>query len=131
VLRGQPNPTKLRAAGCAKLPSLSLSAAQRSTFTAVYSASKCLTAERLRVAGGPILPAGSDTPDGELIVRSVHPAFVAFYSAVAKADRLESAVARNARAFHGLVEKRGAVTIIWAIAPASALRSVVEGCAFR
>jgi hypothetical protein len=129
--KGPPKATDLHAAGCVKLPSLSLSAAQRSTFTVVYAASKCLTERGLRVVGGPTLPADSQTPDGELVVRSIHPAFIAFYTDVAKADRLNSRVVRNARAFHGQVEKRDAVTIVWAVPPAGGLRRTVEGCVFR
>ena len=129
--KAPPNATDLRAAGCVKLPSLKVSAAQRSTFAAVYAASRCLTGRGLRVAGGPILPAHPQTPDGELVVGSSHPAFVASYRDVAKAARLSSAVMRHARAFHGQVEQRGAVTIVWAAAPSGGVRRAVEGCVYR
>jgi hypothetical protein len=44
---------------------------------------------------------------------------IAFYIDAAGARRLEAAIMRNARRVHGQVARRGAVTIVWARAPAA------------
>jgi hypothetical protein len=129
-LKGPPTSRALKAAGCVQLRSLVLSAAQRSLISKVDRARNCLRGKGLRAFGGPVLPVNSQTADGEIVVSSPHPTFVAFYSDVAKARRVESSAARSVR-FHGLVEDRGTVRIIWTHAPTSALRSAVEACSFR
>jgi hypothetical protein len=87
-----------------------------------------MIAKGLRAFGGPVLPGRSRTPDGELVLSSSHPTFIAFYIDVAQARRLEATIVRRARISHGQVETRKAVTIIWTRVPTNSLRSSVEAC---
>jgi hypothetical protein len=118
----------LRAAACVELPSYKVSPAQRSLAALLDATRECLTRHGLRVLGGPVLPPDSRTPDGELVISSSHPTFIAFYTSVAKAQRLEGTPINNARKFHGLVERHGTLTILWTAAPASRLHHAVLTC---
>lgn len=120
----------LQTADCRKLPQLKISAAQRTTFHAVGDALACLRLKGLRANGGPVLPDRTQTPDGEVVIASAHPTFIAFYISVAKARRLEVTVRRNVQRTHGLVERHAAVTIAWTAAPNAQLRHTIESCVF-
>jgi hypothetical protein len=130
-LGGPPLSEALRRARCVKLRSLELSSAQRSVIGSIAAARRCLGAARLVAHGSAVLPGSASSPDGEIVISSAHPTFVAFYTSAAKASRLEPAVRLNLKHSRGMVERRGAVTIVWSAAPASRLRRVVETCVFR
>jgi hypothetical protein len=103
-------------------------------ITALERARRCLTAKGLHALGGPVLPpssSGSSTADGELVISSTHPTFIAFYTDPARARGLEATVVQSARRVHGQVERHGAVTIVWTRAHASNLRGAVDACVFR
>jgi hypothetical protein len=102
-------------------------------ITALDRARTCLTAKGLHAIGAAVLPPnpGANMADGELVISSTHPTFIAFYIDTAKARRAEAAVMRNARRINGQVERRGATTIIWTRIPSSKLRASVEACLSR
>jgi hypothetical protein len=132
---GRPQPTAsslARAAGCVALRRLSISPASHAVFAALVRVRACLLGRGYQVVGGPVLPSqGPNAPDGELTV-GTHPAVpvIAFYDDPLKAARLEPAVIRRAKRFGGHVERRGAVTVLWLQAPASALRARLQACAW-
>ena len=100
---------------------------------AIAKARACLTSHGLLLRGGPVPPAGHGPggPEGELIVgNGTGGAFIAFYPDRHSAEGLEPEVIRNARGFGGLVERRGAVTVLWIRPPTSSLRMSVQACAF-
>jgi hypothetical protein len=70
----------------------------------------------------------SKQPGGELVLSSAQPTFVAFYTDVAQAARIEPTLARADSSSHVQVERRGAETIVWSSAPTSELRSTVRAC---
>lgn len=78
---------------------------------------------------GPVPPEGHGPggPEGELIVGG---APIAFYADPGTARRAEPEVLDNARSFHGAVERRGAVTVLWLAPPTRDRRSSVDGCVF-
>lgn len=117
--------------GCVRLQSLKLSATERAMITALDTARSCLKAKGWRVIGAPALPPnppGANMADGELVITSAHPTFIAFYSNTAKARRSKAALTRNARRLRGEVEAHGAATIFWTDAPSKELRSSVKAC---
>jgi hypothetical protein len=125
----------VRTRGCVPLRRLRISASLRAVAARIEAARACLTSHGLRVTGGPVFPPASESPsspDGELIAGtpSAGGAFIAFYSGAAKAQRLEPEVVHNAKRLGGLVERRGAVTVLWIRPPSSAARSSMEACAF-
>jgi hypothetical protein len=101
-------------------------------FAVIQTTRTCLTVKALRVTGGPVFPQQSpSSPDGELIAGDRDGgAFIAFYTDASKAQRLEPDIRRNASRFRGLVERQGAVTVLWIHQPASSLRRAVLACAF-
>jgi hypothetical protein len=97
----------------------------------IESAQACLTSHRVRTIGNAVLPplADSSSPDGELIAGYLpNGALIAFYRDIEKADRLGSAVLRNARRLYAQVDRSGAVTIFWWRPPTAALRRAVQAC---
>jgi hypothetical protein len=120
-----------RSTACRAIAPLHLSAAVRRVTAAIESARSCLTSHKVRAIGGAVLPppANSSSPDGELIAGYLpNGALIAFYRDVAKAERLEPAVLRNARRLHAQVERRRAVTIFWWRPPPATLRLAVQTC---
>ncbi len=109
---------------------MTLTPAERVTYRAVDRARECLRAAGLRAYGAPVLPARPQSPDGEVEIGSNHPTFIGFYSSAPKARRLEPSIRSNAKRFHGEVERRGTVTIIWTASPAAGLRRTVQACVF-
>jgi hypothetical protein len=121
--------------GCVRLRPLVMSASLRAVAARIAVARACLTRNGVRVTGGPVFPTdrvASSSPDGELIAgaATVGGAFIAFYSDPGKARRLEPGVKQNATRFGGLVERQGAVTVLWIHPPSNGARSVIESCAF-
>jgi hypothetical protein len=122
-----------RAAGCVALRRLAISPASQAVFVALVRVRACLIGRGYQVVGGPVLPPqGPKAPDGELTV-GTSPAVpvIAFYDDPLKAARLEPAVILRAKRFGGQVVRRGAVTVLWIKAPASALRARVQACAWE
>lgn len=77
-------------------------------------ARRCLTAAGFRVLGGPRSPGDRNAPDTELIVGGDGKmAFIAYYDVLARAERYEPEIRRNARRFDGEVERRGRITALW------------------
>jgi hypothetical protein len=115
---------------CVALPRVSTPTASPRVVKAIDSARACLIHAAVRVKGGPVPPEGHGPggPEGELIVSD---ALIAFYIDSATAKRAEPEVLHNARSFHGEVERRGAVTILWVRSPPNDLRSDVHGCVSR
>jgi len=127
-----PTVRQLERAGCRRLAPLKLSASERALIARLDQARSCLTARGRRALGGAILPPippGSTQPDGELVISSTHPAFIAFYTDAARAMRLEPGIRRDALRTHALVERRGTVTVVWTRAPAGEERGAVWTCA--
>jgi hypothetical protein len=115
---------------CARLTKLVIPAGIRDVFAAIARTHACLTAQRLRVTGGPVFPAQRPhEPDGELILGNGYPeAFVAFYEDPAAAQRKEPRIMRNAGRLRGEVERRGAVTVLWTRPPQRQLRQSLQTC---
>ena len=118
----------VRTKACVALPRVSAHTASPAVMRAIEKARACLLRTRLAVHGGPVPPEGHAPggPEGELIISN---ALIAFYIDPGTAKRAEPEVVKNARAFHGEVERRGAVTVLWLQPPAEQLRSGVHGCA--
>jgi hypothetical protein len=126
-----PSVPQLLRGGCRWLAPLKLSPAMRALIARIESDRSCLTSKGLRAAGGPAFPSrppDPTQPDGELVIRSAHPTFVAFYTDAARAKRIEPALRRDDAHMHVIVERRGAVTIAWSQAPAGDLHHTVWGC---
>jgi hypothetical protein len=123
-----PTAAQLERAGCRRVASLKLSGAERAMIGRLHRTRSCLAGKRLRVLGGAVLPPDPSQPGGEVVVSLAHPTFIAFYTDAGAARRLAPAVVRDAARTHASVERRGATTIVWTIAPASALRDDVHGC---
>jgi hypothetical protein len=104
-------------------------AASASVIKAIAEAQTCLTSRGLEVKGGPVPPAGHAPggPEGELIIGE---ALIAFYPSPRSAKQAEPEVLRNARAFGGKPERRGAVTLLWIRQPPNDLRAKVLACVF-
>jgi hypothetical protein len=117
--------------GCRWIAPLKLSRSMRAVIARIDSGRSCLTSKGLEAAGGPAFssrPPDPAQPDGELVIRASHPAFIAFYTDAARAKRIEPALRREDSGKHLLLERRGAVTIVWMQAPAAGLRDTVWGC---
>lgn len=117
------------------LPGCGESAAPSARAEAVRSpadARKCLTDAGFRVLGGPRSPGDRNAPDTELIVGGDgEMAFVAYYDELARAERYEPKIRRNARRFEGDVERRGQITVIWVRWPrGDDARAETEECVF-
>jgi hypothetical protein len=126
-----PSVSQLLRDGCRWLTPLNLSASVRALIARIDSVRSCLTSQRLRAVGGAMLPPnppGPAQPDGELVITSRGPSFIAFYTSVARARRLEPAILRTAAQSHVQIERRGAVTIAWSRAPAGPVRDTVWTC---
>src|SRR5664279_3634250 len=104
-------------------------AASASVIKAIAEAHACLTRRGLEVKGGPVPPAGHAPggPEGELIIGD---ALIAFYPSPRSAKQAEPEVLRNAGAFGGKPERRGAVTVLWIRQPPNELRAKVLACVF-
>ena len=85
-------------------------------------------------AGVPVTPirpesGEEDAPDLELSPSGNGAfAFVAFYADPARARENAPMIRRNARRFHGIVERLGRVTIIWVKPPDPLVRKRAHGC---
>jgi hypothetical protein len=62
------------------------------------------------------------------VISSAHPTFIAFYTDAARAKRIEPKLRRDDSGKHVMLERRGAVTIVWTQAPADDTRQSVWGC---
>jgi hypothetical protein len=67
-------------------------------------------------------------PDLELRLDPGPAAFVALYADPRRAKENAPSIRRNARRFHGSVDRLGRVTIVWVKPPNAALRATVHGC---
>jgi hypothetical protein len=114
---------------CVALPRVSAPTASHAVVKAIGRARACLRHAGLAVKGGPVPPEGHGPggPEGEL---TVNDALIAFYIDPGTAKRAEPEVLHNARSFHGEVERRGTVTVLWLRPPPKDLRSKVHGCVF-
>lgn len=127
-----PSVAQLLRDGCRWLTPLKLSASVRALIARIDSARSCLISKRLRAVGSAVLPPnppGPAQPDGEIVITSGSPSFIAFYTSVARARRLEPAIRRTAARSHVQIERRGAVTIAWTDSPAGARRETIWTCA--
>jgi hypothetical protein len=128
-----PTPTvsQLVRDGCRWLAAFSLSRAMRAVIARIDSGRSCLTSKGLHAIGGPVFPSGLPDPrqaDGELVVRSSHPTFIAFYTDAARAARTEPALRRDDAGKHIVLERRGAVMVAWTQTPDGDLRHTVWEC---
>jgi hypothetical protein len=117
--------------GCRWLTPLKLSRSMRAVIARIDSDRRCLTSKGLRVVGGPAFPSGPPDrtqPNGELVISSAHPTFIAFYTNAARAKRIEPALRRDDAHEQVRLERRGAVTIAWSETPTGELRSAVWDC---
>jgi hypothetical protein len=84
------------------------------------------------VTGGERSPDDRDAPDEELIANDVRGGsvmvFVAYYDDEDRAERLEPSLRRNARPFDGLVERHGALTLLWVRGERSRIGERVRDC---
>jgi hypothetical protein len=62
------------------------------------------------------------------VISSTHPTFIAFYTDAARANRIEPELKRADSGKHVILERRGAVTIVWTQAPAGDTRESVWRC---
>lgn len=127
-----PDVAQLLHEGCRWLKPLKLSHSMRALIARIDSVRGCLESTGLRAAGGPAFPSGPPDPtqpDGEVIISSTHPTFIAFYTDAAKARRIEPALRRDDAPKHVLLERRGAVTVAWTQAATEGLRHTVWTCA--
>jgi hypothetical protein len=126
-----PSVPQLLRDGCRWLAPLKLSRSMRAVIARIDSDRRCLTSKGLRAVGGPAFPSrppDPTQPDGELVISSTHPTFIAFYTDAARAQRIEPALRRDDARMHVFLERRGAVTIAWSQAPAGGLHQTVWGC---
>jgi hypothetical protein len=123
-VKGQPTGPEIKAAGCVALRPLSLSPRERALIRRIDSAKRCLASHGLRVVGGPVLPPNPASPDGELVVSTSGPTFIAFYIDAAKARRLGRG-ASNAQSL-----TYGSVRIVWGGAASAGLQTTIEPCVF-
>ena len=79
------------------------------------------------VAGRPG-PGDEDAPDLELVLSAGAPAFVALYADPGRARENAPSIRRNARRFHGSVDRLGRVTIVWVKPPSATLSAAVHDC---
>lgn len=117
--------------GCRWLTPQKLSTSMRAVLARIDSGRSCLTSKGLSAVGGPAFPSrppDPTQPDGELVIRASHPAFIAFYTDAARAQRIEPALRREDSGKHVLLERRGAVTIAWTQAPDGNLSHAIWGC---
>jgi hypothetical protein len=117
--------------GCHWLTPLKLSRPMRAVIARIDSDRRCLDSNGLSAVGGPAFPSrppDPTQPDGELVISSTHPTFIAFYTDSARAARIEPALRRDDTGKHVSLERRGAVTIVWSQAPAGDLRHTVWAC---
>lgn len=120
-----------RSTACRTIAPLRLSVAVRRVTASIESAQVCLTSHGVRAIGSAVLPglAGANSPDGELIAGYLPKgALIAFYRNIAKAQRLEAAVLRNARRLRAQVRRSGTVTIFWLQSPNAKLGHAVRVC---
>jgi len=120
-----------RSTACRTIAPLHLSVAVRRVTALIESAQACLTSHSVRAIGTAVLPplASANSPDGELIAGHLpNGALIAFYRNIAKAQRLEPAVLRNARRLRAQVKRSGNVTIFWLRPPTATLRRAVQVC---
>jgi hypothetical protein len=126
-----PSVSQLVRDGCHWLTPLKLSSSMRALILRIGGARRCLTSRGLRAVGGPAFqsrPPDPAQPDGELLITSTTPSFIAFYTDAARARRTLPALQRADAGEHVLLERRGAVTIAWTHAPDDALRGLVWTC---
>jgi hypothetical protein len=117
--------------GCHWLTPLKLSRSTRSLIARIDRVRSCLSSKGLRTLGGPAFPSrppDPTQPDGELVISSAHPTFIAFYTDAAKAKRIEPALRRDDAHAHIRLERRDAVTIAWSQAPAGDLHDAIWAC---
>jgi hypothetical protein len=126
-----PSVPQLLRDACRWLAPLKLSHSMHALIARIDSARGCLTSRGLHAVGGPAFatrPPDQAQPDGELVISSTHPAFIAFYTDAARAQRIEPALRRDNASKHVWLERRGAVTIAWSRAPAADVRHAIWGC---
>jgi hypothetical protein len=117
--------------GCRWLTPLKLSRSMLAVIARIDSVRGCLTSEGLRAAGGPAFPSRPPDPaqpDGELVISSSHPTFIAFYTDTARAKRIEPVLRREDAHQPVLLERHGAVTIAWSQSPPGEDRHAVLAC---
>ena len=120
-----------RSTVCRTIEPLHLSVAVRRVTASIESTQACLTSRSVRTIGNAVLPplASANGPDGELIAGYLpNGALIAFYRDIAKAQRLASAVLRNARRLRAQLKRSGTVTIFWVRPPTATLRRAVQRC---
>jgi hypothetical protein len=89
----------------------------------------CMHDAGIRTRAGRPGPGDEDAPDLELVLREPGPpAFVALYADPARARENAPRIRRIARRFHGSVERRGRITIVWVKRPGAERRAAVLGC---
>jgi PASTA domain len=89
----------------------------------------CMRDAGIRTRAGRPNPGDEDAPDLELVLREPGPpAFVALYADPARARENAPRIRRIARRFHGSVERRGRITIVWVRRPGAERRAAVLGC---
>jgi hypothetical protein len=115
----------VHANGCRPISRLRISAALRASFAAIAKSRACMASAGLQVVGGPVLPHGSSSPDGELdIGNGSGGALIAYYLDPSEARRLESGIVKRTKSLGAEVERHGAVTVVWIGAASSARRDV-------
>ncbi len=131
IVGAPPSVSQLVRDGCRWLTPLKLSRSVRALIARIDTARACLESKRLRASGGVVLPPtppDATQPDGELVVTSESPSFIAFYVDAARASRTLPALQRLDAGKHVTLERRGAVTIAWTNTAASGPRGVIWTC---
>lgn len=119
-----------RASACIPLKRLEIGTSLQRVSQALATTRRCLSAQGFRAVGSPVPPSqGAGAPQGELmLVRRGTSAFIAFYGSEAQAVSREPSLLKTAKHFGGLVERRGAIAIVWTATPSASLRHTVETC---
>jgi hypothetical protein len=87
-------------------------------------------AAQLRVRGGARPPGDTNAPNVELIASGPQAyAFLAFYDTAARAQKYAPMIRRNAKRFHGIVERHGKLTILWVRGGSTTDGSKIRNCA--
>jgi hypothetical protein len=98
-------------------------------------AARCLSRAGFRTTHGPPGPGDRDAPDFEVTAfKGAYPRgtglFVAYYADALRANRLAPSIRRNARRFHGLLERYGRISFVWTRPPSAEARAQVARCVF-
>jgi hypothetical protein len=125
---GRPTARRLTAAGCRRMASIRITAAQLQLYRVVDRRAECLTRQRLRVLPIPLPLDKRRDPAGQ-IVDTAHNRFVVDYYLTAAEARRDAPRLRKGPPLTE-VQRRGNVAIVWLKHPSARLQKTMSACAF-